>query len=416
MSAAKQKGADEEDTSDHLTEYSGPLTGIKVLDFSGLLPGPYASTILVELGAEVTRVEAPSRPDLVRALPPLIDGYSAAHLSLNRGKRSVAINLKTAEGSALARQLAQQSDVVLEQFRPGVMDRLGLGFSTLIELNPSLIYCSITGYGQFGPLAHRAGHDINYLALAGVSSYSGRAGEGPRLSGVQIADLAGGAQPAVIGILAALLERQRTGRGKHIDLSMSDGALALNALTASAASHQKQSPEYGGTFLNSGTLYDYYETSDGAYLAVGSLEPQFATRLLEVIEATEMTGELLKTPGTQGELRKVIAERIAQRSLAEWESAFASVDCCVEPVLSLNDAMAHPHFEARGMVRTRSTDNGDEVSYVTSPLSVSFSSPDLPLGRAVGADTDQVLAELGLSPEERKQLEVSGVIKRSNRI
>ena len=193
---------------------SSPLKGLKVIDLSGLLPGPFATAILADLGAQVTRIEAPRRPDLTRHLPPMSGDQSAAHLSLNRGKRSVALNLKHPKGVALARQLIEGADVLVEQFRPGVMDRLGLGYEALSTLNPRLIYCSITGYGQTGPLSHRAGHDINYLALSGLASYGGSPA-GPSLSATQVADIAGGSQPAVIAILAALLGRAQHGRGRQ---------------------------------------------------------------------------------------------------------------------------------------------------------------------------------------------------------
>ena len=209
---------------------TGPLTSLKVLDFSTLLPGPYASMMLADMGAEILRVESPSRLDLVRFLPPMDGDTSASHAFLNRGKRSLALDLKKEGAVDIIKALIKEYDVVLEQFRPGVMDRLGLGYAVLSELNPSLIYCSITGYGQTGPYKSRAGHDINYLALSGVSSYSGRKGERPPPLGVQVADVAGGSHHAVMGILAAVINRQQTGKGQFVDVSMTDAAFAMNGL------------------------------------------------------------------------------------------------------------------------------------------------------------------------------------------
>lgn len=400
---------------------NGPLSGVKVLDFSTLLPGPYATTMLVDLGAEVTRIESPTRPDLIRALPPYIGRQSVVHLALNRGKRSVAIDLKRAEGQALAQRLARTSDIVVEQFRPGVMKRLGLDYPTLSAINPSLIYCSITGYGQYGPFSQRAGHDINYLALSGIASYSGRRGEGPRLSGAQLADLAGGAQPAVIAILAALLERHHTQKGRHLDISMSDGALALNALSLTASAYQGESPTLSGTFLNGGTLYDYYQTQDHRTLAVGSLEPQFALQFFTAIGQADWAQEALKPPGEQTELKEKMNALLGSQTLAYWCAIFDKLDCCVEPVLTLQEALEHPHFNARGLLHRESlsgsdSDSQEELVFVLTPLSLSFRDEDQALesatrpGASLGEDTSKVLSDFGLSIQEIDDLKSQKIV------
>ena len=390
--------------------YQGPLSTVRVIDFSTLLPGPYATAIMADLGAEVIRVESPSRVDLLKVLPPLKNGQSMIHLGLNRGKKSIAINLKSSEGLDLAKRLVNEADVLVEQFRPGVMSRLGLDYQTLSQVNPKLIYCSITGYGQSGPYAQKAGHDINYLALSGVASYSGRAGEGPRLSGVQIADIAGGSHPAVIAILAALFERVQSGQGRYIDISMSDGALALNALTASAAAQSKQAPSYGDTFLNSGTLYDYYQSSDGRWLSVGSLEPQFAQRLLDALGHPEWFEESLKPPTQQTELKQKLSYIFASKSFAEWCEVFAEVDCCVEPVLTLKEALAHPLFKDRGLVKTESDGQTDFI-YIASPLSTVFPETKVDLAHDLGQDTDEILSAFGIGKAELEELRSNKVIK-----
>lgn len=388
-----------------------PLSGLKVVDFSGLLPGPFATAILADLGAEVTKVEAPKRPDLVRHLPPLSGGQSAAHLSLNRGKRSVALNLKHPKGVDLARRLIAESDVLVEQFRPGVMARLGLGYEALAEAYPSLIYCSITGYGQTGPLAQRAGHDINYLALSGLASYGG-APQGPSLSAAQVADIAGGSQPAVIAILAALLGRAQHGRGRHLDISISDGALALNALTLSGAQLTATDPSPRGELLNGGTLYDYYETADGRHLAVGALEPQFATRLLTRLGHPEWLAELLKPPAEQGALKSSLQALFKREPLSHWLELLRDEDCCVDPVLSLTEAIEHPHYLARGLLEHYPTQGGP-MAVMHAPLGFPRPEIDLAQGTGLGPELNaqgaDILKALGVDEPELEALRAEGV-------
>jgi len=390
---------------------SSPLKGLKVIDLSGLLPGAFATAILADLGAQVTRIEAPRRPDLTRHLPPMSGDQSAAHLSLNRGKRSVALNLKHPKGVALARQLIEGADVLVEQFRPGVMDRLGLGYEALSTLNPRLIYCSITGYGQTGPLSHRAGHDINYLALSGLASYGGSPA-GPSLSATQVADIAGGSQPAVIAILAALLGRAQHGRGRHLDISISDGALALNALTLSGAQLTGVAPTPRGELLNGGTLYDYYETADGRHLAIGALEPQFATRLLTRLGHPEWLGELLKPPAEQAELKRSLQAMFKREPLSHWLALFEGEDCCVDPVLSLTEAVEHPHYQARGLF-THYPTQGGPMAVMHAPLG--FPQPEIDVAQSTGlgpelnAQGAELLRALGVDERELEVLRAEGV-------
>ncbi|TKB47773.1 CoA transferase [Ferrimonas sediminicola] len=385
-------------------EASGPLTGLKVLDFSTLLPGPFASQLLADMGAEVIRIESPSRPDLLRQLSPRVGGESAAHLSLNRNKRSLALDLKAPEARAVVRRLVAEHDILLEQFRPGVMARLGLDYPSLSECNPALIYCSLTGYGQSGPLASRAGHDINYLALSGLASYSGR--REPVLGGTQLADLAGGSQQAVIAILAALFERQRSGRGQHLDVAMAEGALALNALAAAAVGAGAPVPGPGTEVLNGGGVYDYYATADDRYLAVGALEPQFALAFFRAIGRPKWASQASATAGQQARLKGEIAEVIAGQTLAYWQQVFAPLDCCVEPVLTLDEAMAHPQFVERGMVR-QVDHQGQKLTQLACPLN---REQQIRPGAALGEDSLAVLRELGFGEEEVADLARLGVI------
>ncbi|MBY6031680.1 CoA transferase [Marinobacter daepoensis] len=340
---------------------AAPLANLKILDFSTLLPGPYATMMLADMGAEVLRIEAPDRVDLTKVMPPYDGKFSTTFSYLTRGKQTLQLNLKQPESVEKVKQLVQGYDIVVEQFRPGVMDRLGIGYEVLKAINPKLIYCAITGYGQTGPYKDRAGHDINYQAISGVASHCGRADSGPPPMGIQIADVAGGSHHAVMGILAAVIKRQDTGEGAFIDISMTDAAFALNAMAGAAALAGGQSQKREGGMLNGGTFYDYYQTRDGRWLSVGSLEPQFSSRLCDTLGLGELKSYALsQKPEHQQELKAAIKQKIAERSLAEWREVFADVDACVEPVLTIEEAAEHPQLKARGMVIEQ--DRGDGVA------------------------------------------------------
>lgn len=375
---------------------SGPLHGLKVLDFSTLLPGPFATLYLADLGAEVLRIESPTRPDLVRMIPPYAGGVSTAHAYLNRNKRSLALDLKQPESIAVVHRLIERYDIVVDQFRPGVMDRLGIGYRALSELNPRLIYCAITGYGQSGPLKDRAGHDINYLALAGCASYTGRRESGPLPLGLQVADIAGGSLHAVIGILAAVVQRQASGRGQLVDIGMTDCAFALNAMAGAAALAGGVDAQPETTLLNGGSFYDYYRTADDRYLAVGSLEPQFMQALAQAIGQPQIAGlGLAQDAATQAQLKQTLRDALSRKTLAEWQTVFAGIDACVEPVLSLSEAAVQPHAQARNWVVQVPVPGGGSQAQMACPLK--FSAAELQYrntGGTVGEHSQQVLAEL----------------------
>lgn len=323
---------------------TAPLQGIKVLDFSPLLPGPFASRLLGDLGADVIRIESPGKPDLVQSMPPFQHGVSALHAYLNRNKRTVALDLKQPDDIAAAKALAQEADVVIEQFRPGVMARLGLDYAALSASNARLIYCSITGYGQDGPLRERAGHDIDYVALAGLAGSSGRTEGGPPALGFQPADVAGGSLHAVIGILAALRQRDLDGRGQHLDISMTDCAFHLNAIATVQALAGGAPPAPASGLLDGGSHYDYYRTADGRWLAVGSLEPKFLQALCAALGDADRAARFAVD---QAGAKQWLADRLAERSLAAWQTVFEGIDACVEPVLTIPEALASPLAQAR---------------------------------------------------------------------
>ena len=391
---------------------SGPLASLKVLDFSTLLPGPFASLMLADMGAEVLRIESPTRLDMLRVLPPHDQGTSASHAYLNRNKRSLALDLKQAEALEIVRALVKEYDIVLEQFRPGVMERLGLGYEALKAINPKLIYVSITGYGQTGPYKDRAGHDINYLALAGVASYTGREDSGPLPLGVQLADVGGGSLHAVVGLLAAVIARQHSGVGQYLDVSMTDCSFSLNAMAAAGYLACGVEPGRESHVLNGGSFYDYYRTRDGRWMSVGSLEPAFMQQLCETLGRPELAAQgLSPKPEQQKALKQALQVEFEKRSFDELCALFAEVDACVEPVLSLSEAVEHPQLKARALVSQVPRGDGSSQAQLACPLKFSQGLPaPRHIGAAVGAHSDEVLAELGFSAQRIEDLRQARVI------
>ncbi|MBV7545177.1 CoA transferase [Pseudomonas sp. PDM26] len=388
----------------------GPLASLKVLDFSTLLPGPFASLLLADMGAEVLRIESPTRMDLLRVLPPHDQGVSASHAYLNRNKRSLALDLKQPEALEVIRSLLQDYDIVLEQFRPGVMERLGLGYEALKAINPKLIYVSITGYGQTGPYKDRAGHDINYLALSGVASYTGRADSGPLPLGMQVADVAGGSLHGVIGLLAAVIARQQTGQGQHLDVSMTDCSFSLNALAGAGYLACGVEPGPEDQVLNGGSFYDYYRSRDGRWLSVGSLEPAFMKQLCTALGLEELAG-LGLSAAHQQQLKAALRVEFEKYDFAELCALFAELDACVEPVLSLREALRHPQLQARELVTDVPRGDGSTQAQMACPLKFSQGLPEpRHIGAALGQHTDQVLGELGFSAERIAELRFAKVI------
>lgn len=391
---------------------AGPLTSLKILDFSALLPGPFGTMVLADMGAEVVRIESPGRPDMIRALPPMEDNVSACHAYLNRSKKSLAIDLKKPEGVALVKQLVKEYDIVVEQFRPGVMDRLGVGYEALKAANPAVIYCSITGYGQDGPYKDRAGHDMNYLSIAGITGYNGRKASGPGPINVQVADVAGGSFHAVMGILAAVVHRQQTGEGQFIDISMTDAAFSMHALTAPPALVANQQPELEATQLNGGSFYDCYETKDGRFFSVGGLEPQFFMQFCAAIGKPELsTKGLVLRPDVVAEVKAEIAAAMKQKTFAEWTPVFAAIDSCTEPVLTFVESCEHPQMQARGMLVDVPKPNGGTQRQVASAIKFSKTKPRYDyIGAPLGAHTDEILSAAGLTAEQITALRKGGAI------
>jgi crotonobetainyl-CoA:carnitine CoA-transferase CaiB-like acyl-CoA transferase len=371
------------------------LRGIRVLDLSRLLPGPFLTMVLADMGADVVKVEDPRVGDYLRALPPAKGGMSGRFLAVNRGKRSLALDLKAPAQRDAFLQMVERADVVVESFRPGVMDKLGVGYAQLAAKNPKIIVCSISGYGQTGPYVHRAGHDLNYIALAGVLAMGGNAGGAPMMPGVQIADLAGGALWSATAILAALVGRERTGKGAHLDISMTEGALALLAAELGNLDCGVR-PTRGSEALNGGVAcYGIYRTSDDRYLAVGALEPKFWITLNQALGRPPNVAEIIGKPEDQAKTRAELAAIFATKTAAEWNTALAPHDCLVEIVLEPDELSAHPLHRAREVFFT--VDGGEGVGPVQQ-IRTPVGTPKQPLPPPrLGQHTREVLAEYGFS-------------------
>ena len=387
---------------------TGPLTSLKVLDFSTLLPGPFASLLLADMGAEVLRVESPTRVDLVRMLPPHDQGVSASHAYLNRNKRCIALDLKKPEAVEMVKQLVAEYDIVLEQFRPGVMDKLGLGYETLAGLNPRLVYCSISGYGHTGPYALRAGHDINYIGYAGVLDQIGSAGAAPALSNLQLGDLLGGTMTALFGILVALVDARACGKGRCVDVAMTDAVMAHAIFPLIEVLAQGQVRARGEDLLTGAVpCYGVYRTADDRYMAVGALEEKFWNLVCDTLERPDLKPFHLAT-GEVGERAKArVGEIFGARTQAEWVAVFDAVDCCVTPVLTLQESLENPQLQARGMI----TEVGGVRQFgPVLRLSAMPATAARPAPAVAGADSDAVLSEVGFVQAELDRLRQAGII------
>lgn len=384
------------------------LAGVRVLDLTGLLPGPYATMVLADLGADVVKVEDPRGGDWLRHLPPLAGQASGPFHALNRNKRSLALDLRRPEGAAALLRLAARADAVVESFRPGVLDRLGVGWAALHEASPRLVLCSISGYGQDGPYALRAGHDLDYVAFAGVLGANGPP-ERPLPLGVQVADVAGGAWPAVAGLLAALLRARATGEGGHVDVSMTEGALALMTLPLGMA-WARGAPVARGTELLAGgaACYGVYRTRDGRHVALGALEPKFFAAFCAAVGRPELAPRQHE-PG--GALRAELEAVFAARTRDEWTAFAGEHDVCLAPVLEGDEPRSDPQLRARGaFVEVPTPWEGRPMPGVATPIRVRGEAAPLRPAPRLGEHGDAVLAEAGFSSGEIAALRAAGAL------
>jgi alpha-methylacyl-CoA racemase len=388
------------------------LADVKVLDLSRLLPGGFCSLLLADFGAEVLKVEDTGMGDYIRWAPPYVEGAedtakSALFLALNRGKRSIRLDLKSEAGREVLLRLVREHDVLLESFRPDVMERLGVGYERLREENPGLVYCAISGYGQDGPYTARSGHDMNYLGLNGLLGLTGDAGGPPVQSAGQIADIGGGALTAAFGILAALRERDRSGEGQLVDVSMFDGSLAWLALVAARYLAEGKVPARGGVEL-AGSLICYrpYACKDG-WVTLGALEPKFWQAWCHGVGREDLIEKQFSPPGSEAHAE--VEQVFLGRTRAEWSEFASQHDCCLEPVLDLDEALDSELVRAREMVVRLSQPGTDGVDLLGVPVKLSRT-PGAPAGPgpALGEHTRSVLESVGYSPEEVDALLESG--------
>ncbi len=386
-----------------------PLDGVRVLDLSRLLPGPYATLVLADLGADVVKVEEPQGGDYLRWMPPLAGEQSGFFHALNRNKRSLRLDLRRPEGADALRRLARRFDVVVESFRPGVMDRLGVGYQALRAEQPRVILCSISGYGQDGPYRDRAGHDLDYCAVAGVLALNGPA-ERPLPLGVQVADVAGGSWPAVAGVLAALVRRAASGEGSHVDISMTDGALAMLTMQLGAAAARGAPLRRGGELLDGASaFYGVYRTRDGRFVALGALEPKFFRCFCEAAGRPELAERQFEEDGRG--LRAELEALFATRTRDEWARLGAERDACLAPVLEGEEPAGDPQLQARRMfLRVDTPWEGKAMASLGTPVRFADVEREPRPAPRLGEHSKAVLAEGGFTEAEIASLEAAGVI------
>ena len=381
-----------------------PLTGIRVLDLTRLLPGAFCTMLLADMGADVIKVEDPAGGDYMRWMPPLVDGQSVVFNAINRNKRSLTLNLKVQAGRELLLRLVDGAAVLVEGNRPGVMDRLGLGWHVIHERNPAMVMCSITGYGQDGPMASRAGHDINYVATAGLLGLNGSTDGPPLPLAAQVADIGGGALQPAVAILGALVGVQRGDEGRWLDVSMTDGAVSWLALAlaqhAAGDAVGRGDHRLGGRYA----CYRVYTCKDGGYFSVGALEPKFWTALCHAVGMPDLV-ELQFATGADGAHAHASMEAaFASRTRAEWARELTGLEVCCEPVLELGEVATHPQIAARGLIEESRT--GVEVRPAVR-MRGDWRRRDPP---GPGEHSAEILAEVGVDPTALAALRKDGTV------
>lgn len=391
---------------------TGPLKGIRILDFTRLYPGPLGTMMLADMGAEVIKIEDMNTPDYMRFYPPYIASESAGYLAVNRSKRSIALNLKHKKGVDIFFSLLATADIVVEQFRPGVMDEMGLGYETARRVKDDIIYVSLTGYGQNGPYARDAGHDINYIGYAGILSTTGSRKTGPIIPGPQIADVAGGAYMTIIACLSALWAREKTGQGQKVDVSMLDAILPLMTLQMAHYHAARLAPAPGEAALTGGlACYGVYKCADEKYIALGILEEKFWKSFCKMVGRPEWIDQQFVIGEEAERLRGAIAALFKTRTRDEWIAAAKEYDTCLTPVLEIGEIETDPQVQARNMIIEQTHPVCGKIKGIGVPLKFSQTpaKPSLP-PPVLGKDTAAIMEEIDYKPEEIKALRKEGVI------
>lgn len=390
-----------------------PLEGVKILDLSALLPGPFCTMILADYGAEVIKIEPPKGGDLFRHTKPLIEDTGGVFFQVNRNKKSISLNLKSEEGREIFYRLAKDADVIIEQYRPGVVKRLGVDYETMKAINPRLVYCSLSGYGQDGPYRLLSGHDLNYISYAGVLGLTARQGQPPTIPGVQIADIGGGALYATLGILLALMARDRNGAGQYVDISMLDGAVSWLPILASDYFVTGQPPKVGSAMLiGRNACYEVYETKDGRYISIGAVEPHLWANFCDKIGKEEFK-EWQRVTEKQPEMFDYMRALFKTRTQAEWCAFLDGVDCCWAPVLGVDEVFANEQVLHRNMLFEMEDPQGQygSVKQIGSAIKLS----ETPARRELfpprkGEHTRAYLEQAGYTAEQIAEYQEKGII------
>jgi len=388
------------------------LEGITVLDFTRLLPGPFCTQLLCNLGADVIKIEDPKLGDYMRSVPPIVHDVSYPFLMVNRGKRSLAVDLKTPEGQEIVHKLARRADVVVEQFRPGVMARLGAAYDDLAMMNPKLVYCSFSGYGQTGPYKDLPGHDINFQALAGILSVtSGQDDKRPAIPGVPIADMAS-AFNAALAILAALRTRDRIGRGEWIDVSILDTAVTLMVLGLARFLATGDEPVPGETLLTGVfPFYSLYETKDGRWLSVAAVEPKFWIRMCELVGAPELSERQFADGAERVAATQTLAARFRERTSEDWEAVFAKEQLPITLVKRVSEVVRDPHVKARELLPLIDVPDVGKLQVIAHPAKHAETKVRDPARVPdKGGNTVEILRSLGYAPRQIQALAKKEVI------
>lgn len=366
----------------------GPLEGLTILDFTRLLPGPMATQLLAEMGATVLKIESPDSPDYIRFFPPYAGEYSAYFNAVNRSKKSLSISFSTEEDKQQIYDLVKTADVLFEQYRPGIMDKMGFGYEQLKAINPKLIYVSITGYGQTGPMAQHAGHDLNYLAISGLLSITGTK-EKPVIPGMQIADVAGGSYMAVNGCLAALYARNITGNGQQVDIAMTDCIMPLMALHYAQFQVEKNIVDKGMFELSGRQAnYNVYECADAKWIALGALEPKFWDKFCDLVQLPEWKYNIMLPEAEMELFKQEVARLFKTKTQEEWLQMAEGKDICLSPILDLSEIEHHPHLQHRQMFVK--DENG--FTSIANPIQFSdFPKHSSNAAPALGKDNDEFL-------------------------